>query len=72
MPETMPQNSGETAYIAFAMVDGLISLLMTRRLIDASEVDRMFESISESLRQVNNFDCNGAAKFITDRMTSKE
>jgi hypothetical protein len=72
MPVSMPQNSAEAAYIAFAMVDELISLLLIRGVIDGSFVDQMFESVAKRLMQENNFDSQRAAKFIANRMAKKE
>jgi hypothetical protein len=72
MPETMPQNATEAAYIAFAVVDELIRNLVDNCIISPNVVDSVFESVKVRLLQANNLDVNRAAQFITDRMTGKE
>jgi hypothetical protein len=72
MPETMPQNATEAAYIAFALVDELFDLLVRRNLLDALSINLLLESVSKRLAQENNFDAKRAAQFIADRMTGKE
>jgi hypothetical protein len=39
----MPQNDAETAYVAFAIVDELVDLLVTKKLIHDTEVKLVFE-----------------------------
>jgi hypothetical protein len=68
----MPQNSAEAAYAAYAIVDELVGLLVRRKILDALSVKLLFESVAERLSHENNFDSQGAAKFIADGMTPKE
>jgi hypothetical protein len=72
MTESMPRNSEEAAYTAYAIVDELVGLLVVRGVLDASVVHQMFESVAKRLAQDNNFISQRAAKFIADRMTQKE
>jgi uncharacterized protein YprB with RNaseH-like and TPR domain len=72
MPETMPQNTTEAAYIAFALVDELLDLLVSRNLLDALSVKSLFESVTERLLQENNLGVNRAAQFVANRMSGKE
>jgi hypothetical protein len=72
MAAPLPQNSAEAAYIAFAMVDQLVSLLVTKRLVDGTEFDLIFESVTKRLAQGNDFDSQRAAKFVANRVTKKE
>ena len=72
MPNTMPQNATEAAYIAFATVDELIRNLVASHTITPNAVDNIFESVTIRLTQANNFDVNRASQFIADRMTRKK
>jgi hypothetical protein len=72
MPTTMPGNGEEAAYVAFAITEELINLLVTRGLLDAPTIQQMFISVAERLSQESNFSGQRAARFVTDRMTGKE
>jgi hypothetical protein len=67
MNTSMPQNDAEAGYIAFAMVDELITLLIRADRISRADVDLMFEAIFMRLSQENNSTAKRAAKFITNR-----
>jgi hypothetical protein len=68
----MPQNDTEAAYIAFAVVDELIRLLVVRGQLDALSVKLLFESVAERLLQENNLGVNRAAQFVANRMPREE
>ena len=72
MTETMPQNSAEAAYVAFAMVDELVNLLVSTKILNEVGVGRLFESVAKRLIKENNFDSQRAAKFVANRMSGKE
>jgi hypothetical protein len=72
MPEIMPQNTTEAAYIAFALVDELIDLLVSRNLLDALSVNSLFETVAERLTQENNLCVNRAAQFVADRVAGEK
>ena len=63
MSETMPNNSEEAAYAAFAIVDELIGLLVSGRVLKPVAVDKMLKSVAERLSLENNLPSNGAALF---------
>ena len=71
MSAALPQNSEEAAYIAFAIVDELIWLLVNRGIIDASAIDLMLETVAVRLSQGSHVGGQRAAKFVANRMTHK-
>ena len=72
MAETMPQNAGEAAYTAYALVDELIGLLVSDRILLPVAVDKMLEFVAKRLSQENNFASEGAALFLAKRMARKK
>jgi len=72
MPETMPRNSEDAAYAAYAIVDELIGLLVTRGCLSAGDVKEMLELVAKRLFSENNFASNRAAPFVADRVTGEK
>jgi hypothetical protein len=64
MSTPTPPNGPEAAYAAYAIVNELIDLLVTRGVIDIAGVDKMFESVTKRLASSNNFESNRAAEFV--------
>lgn len=65
MTMPVPQNSNETAYTAFVLIDGLFSLLAEKGLIGQSDLDGVHKAAASRLKKENNSEANRASDFLT-------
>ena len=72
MPLSLPQNSAEAAYLAFAMTEELLDLLIRRKLLTDADGESVFMAVAKRLEQGGSFDSQRAAKFVADRMAGKK
>ena len=72
MPSSLPQNSAEAAYLAFAMTEELLDLLIRRKLLTDADGESVFMAVAKRLEQGGSFDSQRAAKFVADRMAGKK
>lgn len=66
MATAIPGNENETAYLAFALVDELIDLLIRKGVVTRPEIAASFEAVAIRLGEANNFDANRASQFFAN------
>jgi hypothetical protein len=67
MPSPIP-GGNEPGYLAFAILDGLLNLLVTKGTITADDRSGMLKSFAARLSQDANFLGQRSAEFITKSM----
>jgi hypothetical protein len=72
MPEHMPQNGEEAAYISFALVDALGELLVAKGVLTREEIDGFFLSSAASLDKSSNFAGARGAEFLRNIVRSRK
>ncbi len=66
-----PNNEAEAAYLGFAIVDALIDVLVTERVISEVVADQIFRTVAIRLSKGGSFESQRAAKFLANWIRSK-
>jgi hypothetical protein len=69
MPKTL--GGDEPGYLGFAMVDDLLSVLVSKEVITTRDVDSMLAALTKRLDQEGTVLGKRCAEFLADRMASK-